>query len=86
MAMGGNPDNKNVVEVIDIACEECRAALLKASKGKLDENFIEGMACVGGCSGGAACLSLNHAMKNRMSIDNYAKQAHKGLSESVSVR
>ena len=23
MAMGGNPDNPNVIEVIDIACDEC---------------------------------------------------------------
>ncbi|MBW7572080.1 4Fe-4S dicluster domain-containing protein [Caproiciproducens faecalis] len=72
--------------VICDGLEECRAALLKASKGKLAENFIEGMACVGGCAGGAACLSLNHAMKNRMSIDNFAKQAHTGINESVPVR
>jgi iron only hydrogenase large subunit-like protein len=66
--------------------EECRAALLKASKGKLDENFIEGMACVGGCAGGAACLSLRNSMKNKISIDNYAKQARKGVKEPVTVR
>ncbi|MBE6828866.1 MAG: ferredoxin, partial [Ruminococcaceae bacterium] len=66
--------------------EECRAALIKASKGKLDENFIEGMACVGGCAGGAACISLNHAVKNKMNIDNYAKQAHREMSEFVPVR
>ena len=23
LAMGGNPENKNVIEVIDIACDEC---------------------------------------------------------------
>jgi len=66
--------------------EECRAALIKASKGKLDENFIEGMACVGGCAGGAACISLNHAVKNKMNIDNYAKQAHREISEFAPVR
>ena len=32
--------------------EKCRTALLKASKGVLPNNFIEGMACVGGCIGG----------------------------------
>lgn len=34
-----------------VACdgiEECRMALLKASKGVLNNNFIEGMACMGG--------------------------------------
>ena len=28
-------------------------ALLKATKGALDGNFIEGMACIGGCVGGS---------------------------------
>lgn len=36
--------------------EECKLALLKKKKGVLDANFIEGMACVGGCVGGAGCL------------------------------
>jgi [FeFe] hydrogenase (group B1/B3) len=83
-------EEKNIdFEVNPAICdglEECRAALIKASKGKLDENFIEGMACVGGCAGGAACISLNRAMKNKMSIDNYAKHAIRGVKESVKVR
>ena len=37
--------------------EACRTALLKASKNVLGGNFIEGMACVGGCIGGAGCLT-----------------------------
>lgn len=43
-----------------VSCDgirECRTALLKASKGVLQENFIEGMACESGCIGGAACLT-----------------------------
>ncbi|MBQ9914894.1 MAG: 4Fe-4S dicluster domain-containing protein, partial [Clostridia bacterium] len=36
--------------------EECHIALLKKSKNLLDANFIEGMACTGGCIGGAGCL------------------------------
>ena len=43
-----------------VACdgiEECKIALLKKSKNVLDANFIEGMACVGGCIGGAGCLT-----------------------------
>ena len=55
--------------------EECNAALLKASRGKLDSNFIEGMACPGGCIGGAACISSNNVIKNRINLDNYAKRA-----------
>lgn len=53
--------------------EECRMALLKASKGVLNANFIEGMACVGGCIGGAGCLT--HGPKNKLEIDKYGKQA-----------
>ena len=37
--------------------EACRVALLKKSKNLSDANFIEGMACVGGCIGGAGCLT-----------------------------
>ena len=55
--------------------EACKAALLKVKFGKLDKNFIEGMACVGGCVGGAA--SLNHEPKSRMKVDKYGKDSDK---------
>lgn len=55
--------------------EACKVALLKAKFGKLDKNFIEGMACVGGCVGGAA--SLNHEPKSRMKVDKYGKDSDK---------
>ena len=61
----------------------CRMALLRASKGKLDANFIEGMACVGGCVGGAGCLT--HTAKNRVAVDKYGEAAkYKTIKESVS--
>ena len=50
------PDFKFNPEICNGA-EQCRIALLKASRGKLDKNFIEGMFCEGGCIGGAACLT-----------------------------
>ncbi len=53
--------------------EACRMALLKASKRVLDGNFIEGMACVGGCIGGAGCLT--HGEKNKREVDKYGKEA-----------
>ncbi|MBR5316072.1 MAG: hypothetical protein IKU44_04695 [Firmicutes bacterium] len=38
-------------------CVECgRCALNRAKKGLLPNNFIEGMACVGGCVGGSGNL------------------------------
>ena len=51
--------------------EECRTALMKKSKNVLDGNFIEGMACVGGCIGGAGCLT--HGVKYKSEIDKYCK-------------
>lgn len=78
-------ENKIDFEVNPTMCdglEECRAALLKASKGKLDSNFIEGMACPGGCIGGAGCITSNHAAKNKMNLETYAKKALDPESET----
>ena len=53
--------------------EECRIALFRATKGKAPGNFIEGMACVGGCINGAG--SLTHNIKNRTMVDTHSKEA-----------
>lgn len=53
--------------------DECRVALLKKKKGILDANFIEGMACLGGCIGGAGCLT--HTPRSRVQVDNYGREA-----------
>ncbi len=70
-----------------IACdgiEECRVALLKKSKNILDANFIEGMACVGGCIGGAGCLT--HGEKNKAEVDKYGKEAlEKTIGDAISI-
>ena len=64
--------------------EECRMALLKKSKNVLDANFIEGMACVGGCIGGAGCLT--HGEKNKAEVDKYGREAlEKTISDAVAV-
>ncbi len=60
---------------------ECKTALLKAKKGVLKENFIEGMACIGGCIGGAGCLT--HGERNRTKVDEYGNQAGKSISDIV---
>lgn len=68
--------DKEDFELKPIACdgiEACRAALLKASKNVLPNNFIEGMACFGGCIGGAGCLT--HGERNKNEIDSYGKEA-----------
>ena len=63
--------------------EACRVALLKKSKNLLDVNFIEGMACVGGCIGGAGCLT--HEPRSRDDVDRYGKEAlEKTIADAVS--
>ena len=73
-------------ELKPVACdgiEACRMALLKKSKNVLDGNFIEGMACIGGCIGGAGCLT--HGEKNKAEVDKYGKQAlEKTIGSAVS--
>ena len=73
-------------ELNGISCdgvEECKRALLRASKNALPNNFIEGMACVGGCIGGAGCLT--HGEKNKAEVDKYGMLAHeKTITEAVS--
>ena len=64
--------------------ENCRIALLKKSKNVLDANFIEGMACTGGCIGGAGCLT--HGEKSKADVDKYGKEAfEKTISNAVSI-
>ncbi|MBN7773455.1 4Fe-4S dicluster domain-containing protein [Clostridium aminobutyricum] len=67
-----------------IACdgiEKCKTILLRASKGGLPNNLIEGMACIDGCIGGAGCLS--HGEKNRDYIVKYSNASKiKSLHES----
>ena len=64
--------------------EECRVALLKKNKNVLNANFIEGMACVGGCIGGAGCLT--HGDKNKAQVDEYGKEAfEKTISDAISL-
>ena len=64
--------------------EACKTALLKKSKNVLDANFIEGMACTGGCIGGAGCLT--HGEKNKAQVDVYGKEAlEKTISDAVAV-
>ena len=70
-----------------IACdgiEQCRMALLKLAAGKLPENFIEGMACISGCIGGAGCLT--HGAKDKSEVDAYGREAmEKSITDAISV-
>lgn len=61
----------------------CNEALLKMKMGKLDGNFIEGMACVGGCIGGPC--NLTHDLRAKLGVDKYSNKAKdKTIVDSVS--
>ena len=67
-----------------VACdgiEQCKMALLRASKNVLPGNFIEGMACVSGCIGGAGCLTYGD--KNRQDVDKYGMEAKEKTIEDA---
>ena len=72
--------------VVCSGIEECRMALLKLSKNPkiLGGNFIEGMACLGGCINGAGCMT--HGEKNKNDVDKYGREAmEKTISDAVSL-
>lgn len=59
---------------------ECKVGLLKFMLGRLEENFMEGMACEGGCINGAGCL--HHGPKNAVEVDKYGKEAREKTVEN----
>lgn len=87
VAQGLKEQNITDFELKAVACdgiEECRTALLKKPKNVLNGNFIEGMACKGGCIGGAGCLT--HGEKNKAEVDKYGREAYeKSISEAISI-
>ena len=65
-------------DVNPIACdgiENLKILLLKANKGLLPNNLIEGMVCTGGCIGGPCALT--HEVKDKALIDKHGSNASK---------
>ena len=64
---------------VNVTCaeglKECRKVMMMAKAGKLDGYLIEGMACPGGCVGGAG--TLQSVKKSSQLVDKYAKEADK---------
>ena len=80
---GISEDEFKCVPVSCNGINDCKTTLLKASKGILTENFIEGMICNGGCIGGPACLS--HSPKDASLVKNYGLEAiDKTIKKSIS--
>lgn len=78
-------EHNSYFEYKPIQCDgldNCRLALVKAGTPTRDFNFLEGMACTGGCIGGPCALS--HELRNRMEMDKYSKTAsNQTITESV---
>lgn len=72
-------------EVKEIACpglSKCKPVLRAASKGKSPFNLIEGMACAGGCIGGAGCQAHDDDAEAR--VDSHGKASPFGtIGESL---
>lgn len=63
---------------------ECDDALRRHQQGALENNFIEGMCCSGGCIGGPACI--NHSPKDANEVTKYGKTAiEQTIKSSISV-
>lgn len=73
---------QNVCPLVLNGLEQIKIAMLKLGAGKLPENFLEGMACEGGCINGALCL--HHGDKNVVDVDKYGNMAmEKNIDNSV---
>ncbi len=65
--------------------QECKKALAILSAGRLPQDFVEGMACEGGCvSGPAGVAEPVKIRKNRAAI--LAKADHRTISENLEVK
>lgn len=53
--------------------DQCKLALTKYKAGRLEGNFIEGMACPGGCIGGPSCLT--HEIRDAADVDKYGRES-----------
>ena len=70
--------------VVCSGVNECNKALLLAKIGKLQNNFIEGMACDGGCIGGPCALT--HGSKDANEVNKYGSKAlEKTIKSSLDI-
>lgn len=62
--------------------DKCKGVLSVADRGRSPYDLIEGMACEGGCAGGAGCLT--HSISAERKINESAKNAaHKTIEAAV---
>jgi iron only hydrogenase large subunit-like protein len=70
------PENFEFNPIVCEGVEKCKPALMRAKKGVLPNNFIEGMICSGGCVGGAGCLK-HDGESHKKEVEAYGKQSVK---------
>lgn len=61
--------------------DNIKLALLQLKKAQSEFNFVEGMACTGGCIGGPC--NLNHQVKNINVLNKYKDEAPKDINDNV---
>ncbi|MDK2805130.1 4Fe-4S dicluster domain-containing protein [Thermoanaerobacterium thermosaccharolyticum] len=73
-------------EINPIICnglEECNKTLKIMKAGKLPNNFVEGMACVGGCIGGAGVIN-NNVNQAKLAVNKFGDASlYKNIKERV---
>ena len=75
-------ENIDVKVCVANGAQECKKALLLMKAGKLPEDFIEGMACEGGCVGGPS--SYDNMLTTKKYRDDMIAQADKrGIRENL---
>lgn len=85
-AMKESKENIDAKVLVCNGAAECKKALTLLKVGRLPEDFVEGMACQGGCVGGPGCYTFEFdARKNREALLSQAdeREIHENLRENV---
>ena len=62
--------------------DNIKSALNKMKRGTADFNFLEGMACMGGCIGGPC--NITHEIKDKMDVDKFGRTSkEEGIISSI---
>ncbi|MDK2866998.1 MAG: hypothetical protein PWP51_1114 [Clostridiales bacterium] len=83
-AVVGHLNEKGISDVVVEACDgiaACDKALKLLKFGRLKADFIEGMACKGGCIKGP--VTMHHGPKDLKALDRYASEAKEKTSGSA---
>lgn len=74
----------NINPAVCNGLDECNKALKSMKASKLPNNFIEGMACPGGCIGGAGVINNNLSFA-KLAVNKFGDMSsYKNISERVS--